>query len=123
MKRAGGIGFVLQNPVNGIGISFDAHVLPGTVVFSNDSVTILNYIRASKSPMAMLITQETVLSSRPEPFMAAFSSMGPNGLQPNILKVNKHMGVRLVDFIIVKFMYYSLRDLYLEYSHKIFGWM
>ncbi|KAE9461967.1 hypothetical protein C3L33_06124, partial [Rhododendron williamsianum] len=55
VKRAGGIGFVLQNPMNGIGISVDDHVLPGTAV-------------------------------RPAPFMAAFSSMGPNGLQPNILK-------------------------------------
>ncbi|KAG5517093.1 hypothetical protein RHGRI_037745 [Rhododendron griersonianum] len=86
VKRAGGIGFVLQNPMNGIGISVDDHVLPGTAVFSNDSVTILDYIRASNCPTAMLIPPETVLGSRPAPFMAAFSSMGPNGLQPNILK-------------------------------------
>ncbi|KAI8542930.1 hypothetical protein RHMOL_Rhmol08G0178100 [Rhododendron molle] len=86
VKRAGGISFALQNPVNGIGISVDDHVLPGTVVFSYDSVTILDYIRASNSPTAMLIPSETVLGSRPAPFMAAFSSMHPNGLQPNILK-------------------------------------
>ncbi|XP_058198645.1 subtilisin-like protease SBT5.6 [Rhododendron vialii] len=88
VKHAGGIGFVLQNPVNGIGISVDDHVLPGTAVFSNDPVTILDYIRASNSPTAMLIPSETVLGSRPALFMVAFSSMGPNGLQPNILKGN-----------------------------------
>lgn len=123
VKRAGGIGFILQNPMNGIGISVDDHVLPGTAVFSNDSVTILDYIRASNSPTAMLIPPETVLGSRPAPFMAAFSSVGPNGLQPNILKVNKDMDVRLVDFIIVKGIYYCLRNLYEEYSHNFLGWM
>ncbi|CAL5411549.1 unnamed protein product [Camellia sinensis] len=86
VKRVQGIGFILQNPVNGIGISVDAHVLPGTAVFSNDSTTILNYIRTSKNPMATLIPPETILNSKPAPFMASFSSMGPNGLEPNILK-------------------------------------
>ncbi|KAL7243364.1 hypothetical protein ACSBR1_015707 [Camellia fascicularis] len=32
VKRVQGIGFILQNPVNGIGISVDAHVLPGTAL-------------------------------------------------------------------------------------------
>ncbi|KAL7212676.1 hypothetical protein ACSBR2_015372 [Camellia fascicularis] len=86
VKRVQGIGFILQNPVNGIGISVDAHVLPGTAVFSNDSTTILNYIRTSNNPMATLIPPETILNSKPAPFMASFSSMGPNGLEPNILK-------------------------------------
>ncbi|XP_028111868.1 subtilisin-like protease SBT5.6 isoform X2 [Camellia sinensis] len=86
VKRVQGIGFILQNPENGIGILVDAHVLPGTTVFSNDSTTILNYIRTSKNPMATLVPPETVLNSKPAPFMASFSSMGPNGLEPNILK-------------------------------------
>ncbi|KAL7212680.1 hypothetical protein ACSBR2_015376 [Camellia fascicularis] len=86
VKRVQGIGFILQNLENGIGIVVDAHVLPGTTVFSNDSTTILNYIRTSKNPMATLVPPETVLNSKPAPFMASFSSMGPNGLEPNILK-------------------------------------
>ncbi|CAL5411537.1 unnamed protein product [Camellia sinensis] len=86
VKRVQGIGFILQNPENGIGILVDAHVLPGTTVFSNDSTTILNYIRTSKNPMATLVSPETVLNSKPAPFMASFSSIGPNGLEPNILK-------------------------------------
>ncbi|CAL5377223.1 unnamed protein product [Camellia sinensis] len=69
VKRVQGIGFILQNPMNGIGISVDAHVLPGTAVFFNDSTTILNYIRTSKNPMATLVPPEAVLNSKPAPFM------------------------------------------------------
>ena len=88
VKRAGGIGFILQNPISGMGVSVDAHVLPGTVVLSNDFGTILDYIRTSINPVATLVPQETVFSSQPAPFLAGFSSVGPNGLEPNILKVN-----------------------------------
>ena len=87
VKRVQGIGFILQNPVNGIGILVDAHVLPGTTVFFKDSTTILNYIRTSKNPMAILVPPKTILNSKLAPFMASFSSMGPNGLEPNILKI------------------------------------
>ncbi|KAF5940494.1 hypothetical protein HYC85_021661, partial [Camellia sinensis] len=86
VKKFQGIVFILQNHVNGIGISIDAHVLQGTTVFFNDSTTILNYIQTSKNPMATLVPQETILNSKPAPFMASFSSMGPNGLEPHILK-------------------------------------
>ncbi|PSS02971.1 Subtilisin-like protease [Actinidia chinensis var. chinensis] len=86
VKRAGGIGFILQNPISGMGVSVDAHVLPGTAVLSNDFGTILDYIRTSSNPVATLVPPETVFSSQPAPFMAGFSSVGPNGLEPNILK-------------------------------------
>ncbi|KAA8515008.1 hypothetical protein F0562_018205 [Nyssa sinensis] len=86
VKRAGGVGFILENPENGIGISVDAHVVPGTAIFSNDSATILNYISTNKNPVAAIIPARTVLNSKPAPFMAAFSSTGPNGLEPNIIK-------------------------------------
>uniref|UniRef100_A0A5B7AIU9 Putative subtilisin-like protease SBT5.4 n=1 Tax=Davidia involucrata TaxID=16924 RepID=A0A5B7AIU9_DAVIN len=86
VKRAGGVGFILENPVNGIGISVDAHLLPGTAIFSNDSATILNYITSNKNPVAAIIPARTVLKSKPAPFMAAFSATGPNGLEPNIIK-------------------------------------
>ncbi|KAL2494640.1 subtilase family protein [Forsythia ovata] len=86
VKRAGGAGFILQNPADGIGVSVDAHVLPGTAIFSNDSATILNYIRTNKNPTARIVPGRTVLGSKPSPFMTSFSSTGPNGLEPNILK-------------------------------------
>ncbi|KAL0305561.1 UNVERIFIED_CONTAM: Subtilisin-like protease SBT5.6 [Sesamum radiatum] len=86
VRGAGGLGFILQNPVDGISISVDAHVLPGTAVLSNDSATILNYIKSNKNPTASILSARTVLGSKPSPFMAGFSSAGPNPLEPNILK-------------------------------------
>ncbi|XP_052203031.1 subtilisin-like protease SBT5.6 isoform X2 [Diospyros lotus] len=86
VKRAGGAGFILQNPLDGIGISVVAHVLPGTTVFSNEPATILDYLRNTSNPMATIIPPTTVMNSKPSPFMAGFSSRGPNGLEPNILK-------------------------------------
>ncbi|KAL0442583.1 UNVERIFIED_CONTAM: Subtilisin-like protease SBT5.6 [Sesamum latifolium] len=86
VRRAGGVGLILQNPVDGISISVDAHVLPGTAVLSNDSATILNYIKSNKNPTARIVCARTVLGSKTSPFMAGFSSTGPNALEPNILK-------------------------------------
>ncbi|KAG8385365.1 hypothetical protein BUALT_Bualt03G0035500 [Buddleja alternifolia] len=86
VKRAGGLGFILQNPVDGISIAVDAHVLPGTAIFSNDSATVLNYIKTNNNPTARIVPVMTVLGSKPSPFMAGFSSAGPNPLEPNILK-------------------------------------
>lgn len=87
VRRAGGLGFILQNPVDGISISVDAHVLPGTAVLSNDSATILNYIKSNKNPTARIVSARTALGSKPSPFVAGFSSTGPNALDPSILKV------------------------------------
>lgn len=87
VKRAGGVGLILQNPANGISISVNAHILPATAIFSNDSTTIIMYIRNETNPIATIIPVRTLLDIKPSPFMASFSSTGPNGLEPNILKV------------------------------------
>ncbi|PIN22588.1 Tripeptidyl-peptidase II [Handroanthus impetiginosus] len=86
VKRAVGLGFILQNPIDGISISVDAHVLPGTAIFSNDSDFVLNYIRSNKNATARIVPVRTVVGSKPSPFMAGFSSTGPNAFDPNILK-------------------------------------
>ncbi|KAL3522601.1 hypothetical protein ACH5RR_015435, partial [Cinchona calisaya] len=86
VKRAGGIGFILQNPLIGFGISVQTHVLPGTAVFYSDAYTILNYIKTNQYPLAIILPAKTLLDTKPAPFMAGFSSAGPNGLEPNILK-------------------------------------
>ncbi|XP_042483864.1 subtilisin-like protease SBT5.6 [Macadamia integrifolia] len=87
VQRAGGAGIILGNsPTNGDEISVDAYVLPGTAVVSHDAITIINYIKSTKNPKALIIPPTTILDSKPAPFMAAFSSQGPNVLEPNILK-------------------------------------
>ncbi|GLJ34946.1 hypothetical protein SUGI_0703190 [Cryptomeria japonica] len=87
VKRAGGAAVILGNlPSNGAEISVDNNVLPGTAVVSDDTTTILAYINSAINPIAHIDPARTVLGTKPAPFMAAFSSRGPNVLDPNILK-------------------------------------
>lgn len=88
VKRAGGAAIILGNAVaNGNEIPVDAHVLPGTAVSSDDAIAILKYIEAARRPSAKIGSARTVLGVTPAPVMAAFSSRGPNRVEPNILKV------------------------------------
>lgn len=87
VKRAGGAAVILGNlPANGAEISVDAYVLPGTAVISNNTEIVLAYINSTSKPLAQIVPAKTVLGTKPAPFMAAFSSRGPNVLNPNILK-------------------------------------
>ncbi|OAY25778.2 subtilisin-like protease SBT5.6 isoform X2 [Manihot esculenta] len=87
VKRAGGVGFVLGNaPQNGNDISVDAHVLPATAVVDTDAIEILNYIKSTNKPKAIIGKGKTVLHYSPAPSMAAFTSRGPNVIDLNILK-------------------------------------
>ena len=88
VQRAGGAGFIIGNSqANGAELSVDPHLLPATAVSYNDAVRIMNYINSTENPMARIIPAKTVLHTKPAPFMAAFSSRGPNPIDPNILKV------------------------------------
>ncbi|KAK4491615.1 hypothetical protein RD792_002370 [Penstemon davidsonii] len=87
VKRAGGIGFILGNSkANGDELAADAHLLPATAVNYENGLKILNYIRSAKAPKAYIFPSETVLDTKPAPFMAAFSSRGPSTISPDILK-------------------------------------
>ncbi|EEF40155.1 Xylem serine proteinase 1 precursor, putative [Ricinus communis] len=87
VKRAGGVGYILGNsPANGNDVSVDAHVLPGTAVTSDQAIEILKYIKSTENPTATIGKAKTVLHYSPAPSMAAFSSRGPNVIDPNILK-------------------------------------
>ncbi|PSR98662.1 Subtilisin-like protease [Actinidia chinensis var. chinensis] len=87
VRRAGGIGFILGNsPANGAELTADAHVLPATAVASDSAIKILKYINSTKKPMAYISPARTVLDRKPAPFMASFTSRGPNTITPDILK-------------------------------------
>ncbi|KAJ8483939.1 hypothetical protein OPV22_016424 [Ensete ventricosum] len=87
VKRAGGAAIILGNAVaSGNEIPVDAHVLPGTAVSSDDAIAILKYIDATRRPSAKVGSARTVLGVTPAPVMAAFSSRGPNRVEPSILK-------------------------------------
>ncbi|XP_039048305.1 subtilisin-like protease SBT5.6 [Hibiscus syriacus] len=87
VKRAGGVGFVLANAkTNGNEITCDAHFLPATTLSYDDGIKILEYINSTKNPMAKINPAKTKLNYKPAPFMAGFTSRGPNVVDPYILK-------------------------------------
>ncbi|KAG8375739.1 hypothetical protein BUALT_Bualt10G0131700 [Buddleja alternifolia] len=86
VQRAGGIAAVLGNVVDGIGVSVRSYLIPATVVLTNETMSIFNYTQTAQTPLATLIPPRTLIGTRPAPFMAPFTSRGPNFIEPNILK-------------------------------------
>ncbi|KAL0910553.1 hypothetical protein M5K25_021547 [Dendrobium thyrsiflorum] len=87
VKRAGGAAMILGNgKANGDEIPVDAHVLPASAVSSRHAIQILRYIDSDVKPTALIGRPRTVVGVSGAPAMAAFSSRGPNRLEPNLLK-------------------------------------
>ncbi|CAN6204801.1 unnamed protein product [Urochloa humidicola] len=88
VRQAGGVGLVLANDeASGNEVIADAHVLPATHITYNDGILLLAYLNSSRSSLSGYITVPyTALGTKPAPFMAAFSSQGPNTVTPQILK-------------------------------------
>ncbi|XP_075489214.1 subtilisin-like protease SBT5.6 [Primulina tabacum] len=86
VQRAGGIATVLGNSYDGIGVVGRPYLIPGTVILSNETYGLLNYTETDQAPSATLIPTRTLIGTVPAPFMAPFSSRGPNLIEPNILK-------------------------------------
>ncbi|GFQ02884.1 subtilisin-like protease sbt5.3 [Phtheirospermum japonicum] len=84
---AGAVGMVLANDRDsGNEIITDAHVLPATHISYKDGLALFSYINSTKSPLARITKPITELGTKPAPVMAAFSSQGPNTINPEILK-------------------------------------
>ncbi|CAL5073736.1 unnamed protein product [Urochloa decumbens] len=88
VRQAGGVGLVLANDeASGNEVIADAHVLPATHITYNDGIALLAYLNSTRSSVSGYITTPyTALGAKPAPFMAAFSSQGPNTITPQILK-------------------------------------
>ncbi|XP_025876279.1 subtilisin-like protease SBT5.4 isoform X2 [Oryza sativa Japonica Group] len=87
VRRAGGAGLVLANDeATGNEMIADAHVLPATHVTYSDGVALLAYLNSTRSPSGFITVPDTALDTKPAPFMAAFSSQGPNTVTTQILK-------------------------------------
>ncbi|XAR66630.1 Cucumisin [Bertholletia excelsa] len=82
VRRAGGVGIILGSA----DLEAAPHVLPATVVNSNDAFKILEYISSTKNSMAYIYPGRTQLHRKFAPFMASFTSRGPSKISPNILK-------------------------------------
>ncbi|KAH7684213.1 Tripeptidyl-peptidase II protein [Dioscorea alata] len=84
---AGGAGMVLANDKStGDEIIADAHVLPATHISYSDGVYLFTYLNSTKSPLGYITLPKTKIDTSPAPVMAAFSSQGPNSINPEILK-------------------------------------
>ncbi|KAK3444593.1 hypothetical protein EUGRSUZ_A00964 [Eucalyptus grandis] len=84
---ASAVGMVLANNlVSGSEILSDPHFLPASHVNYTDGAAIFSYINSTKFPTAQITRVVTNLGVKPSPFMAAFSSKGPNTIIPEILK-------------------------------------
>ncbi|RHN63365.1 putative tripeptidyl-peptidase II [Medicago truncatula] len=86
-SRVGAIGMILANDKGSGGeIIDDAHVLPASHVSFKDGDLIFKYVNNTKSPVAYITRVKTQLGVKASPSIAAFSSRGPNRLDPSILK-------------------------------------
>ncbi|KAF5186476.1 Subtilisin-like protease, partial [Thalictrum thalictroides] len=86
-QLAGAVAMVLANDVaTGNEIIADAHVLPASHISYTDGLAVFEYINSTKSPVAYVTPTRTQMNTTPAPFMASFSSQGPNLITPEILK-------------------------------------
>ncbi|XP_074303550.1 subtilisin-like protease SBT5.3 [Silene latifolia] len=84
---AGGVGMILANDdASGNEIIADPHVLPASHINYTDGLRVYTFLKSAKYPKALITHTTTRLGTRPAPFMAAFSSQGPNIVTPEILK-------------------------------------
>ncbi|KAA8537257.1 hypothetical protein F0562_027056 [Nyssa sinensis] len=84
---AGAVGMILCNDESsGNEIIADPHVLPASHINYTDGVAVFAYINSTDDPLGLITPPKTQLYTKPAPFMASFSSKGPNIVTPEILK-------------------------------------
>ncbi|CAM0910052.1 unnamed protein product [Alopecurus aequalis] len=87
VRRAGGVGMVLINDEEGGNtVVADAHVLPALHINYTDGLALTEYIASTPVASGFITKARTVVGTRPAPVIAAFSSQGPNTINPQILK-------------------------------------
>lgn len=83
--------------------------------------TVYNFIH-NRTPMAYLTRVKTELGSKPAPFVATFSSRGPNLLEQGILKVNYNFLCSLVKLMGFLSLVLPLQFIYyMNFSLHIFS--
>ncbi|KAM0825368.1 hypothetical protein ACQ4PT_069607 [Festuca glaucescens] len=84
---AGGAGMILANgEMDGNDVEADPHVLPATMITYSEAVSLYKYMASSSEPVANISPSKTELGVKNSPSMAAFSSRGPSGTLPYVLK-------------------------------------
>ncbi|AET03515.1 putative tripeptidyl-peptidase II [Medicago truncatula] len=84
VKEAGGVGMILIDETDqDVAIPF---VIPSAIVGKKKGQKILSYLKTTRKPMSKILRAKTVIGAQSAPRVAAFSSRGPNALNPEILK-------------------------------------
>ncbi|KAK3007957.1 hypothetical protein RJ639_013370 [Escallonia herrerae] len=84
---AGAVGMILcNNEESGNEIIADPHVLPASHLIYADGQAVYSYINSTDDPLGFITATKTQLHTTPAPFMASFSSRGPNTITGDILK-------------------------------------
>ncbi len=85
VQQAGGVGMVLYNASDAQEVNTDTHWVPSVHINFTDGSAIKSYIAsAGAAATARLVAGGPV--SKPAPWMAAFSSRGPNRLSADLIK-------------------------------------
>ncbi|GER52812.1 subtilase family protein [Striga asiatica] len=85
--RADAVGMILCNDESsGEQIMSDPHFLPATHIGYEDGRTLFAHLISTKYPQGLITIPKVLLNTKPAPFMATFSSRGPNTITPEILK-------------------------------------
>ncbi|KAI4390047.1 hypothetical protein MLD38_002202 [Melastoma candidum] len=86
-RKAGAAGMILANDeADGNEVITDTHVLPASHISYTDGLILFKYYASTRSPTAYITKPKTELDTKPAPFIAQFSSRGPNLVEPGILK-------------------------------------
>ena len=81
---AGGAGMILYNQFDGQDQETDTHWVPAVQINNSDGLAIKSYIASTADPVAKINGGEKITVDAP--WMAAFSSRGPNRLSGDIVK-------------------------------------
>nr|CAB3480695.1 unnamed protein product [Digitaria exilis] len=85
--NAGGVGMILANDrMDGDDIVADPHVLPATMITYTEAVALHNYLTSTDNPVANISPSKTEVGVKNSPSVAGFSSRGPSGTLPSVLK-------------------------------------
>ncbi|KAH7684215.1 Tripeptidyl-peptidase II protein [Dioscorea alata] len=88
VQKAGGAGMIIANDEgNADDIEGDAHFIPAINIGYSDGLDLYSYLNSSKSPKGYILCGRTKFGKRPSPTMAPFSSLGPNVINKEILKL------------------------------------
>ncbi|GLJ59818.1 hypothetical protein SUGI_1524120 [Cryptomeria japonica] len=80
---SGGAGaIIMYDPMNDTAFSF---MVPATVISSEQGEIVRSYINSTRSPIAN-IAKNVAGNDLPAPIIASFSSKGPSGITPDLLK-------------------------------------